>query len=82
MVVVMVDGKKHRGWIEWYDREVLKLHSFSEANLFLRKDEISYLYRHGDDPSDPHEVPTPPPLPSRRGRRRGGSRGRKKTRPA
>lgn len=82
MVVIMVDGVKHRGWIEWYDRDVLKLHSFTEANLFLRKDEISYLYRHGDDSDDPVEVPTPPPLPSRRGRRRGGGRGRKRTGPA
>ena len=77
MVVIMVDGVKHRGWIEWYDRDVIKLHSFTEANLFLRKDEISYLYRHGDDPGDPIPVPTPPPLPARRGRRRGGGRGRK-----
>jgi hypothetical protein len=77
VVVMMVDGTRHRGWIEWYDRDVLKLHSFTEANLFLRKDEVAYLYRHADDPEDPFPVPTPPPLPPGR-RRRGGGKARKK----
>jgi hypothetical protein len=73
VVVVMTNGNRHHGWIEWYDRDVVKLHSLRDPNLFLRKDEVRYLYKLADDPDDATEVPTPPPLRrSRRGRRRGG----------
>ncbi|MCZ6650314.1 MAG: hypothetical protein O7F11_03160 [Acidobacteria bacterium] len=75
MVMVMVGGEKHRGWIEWYDQDVLKLHNFTESNLFIRKDEIKYIYRNQDEEGGPPHVPTPPPVkPRRSSRRRGGGR--------
>lgn len=75
MVLVTMGGEKHRGWIEWYDRDVLKLHSFTESNLFIRKDEIKYIYRNQDEEGKAPHVPTPPPVkPRRSSRHRGGAR--------
>ena len=75
MVMVMVSGEKHRGWIEWYDEDVLKMHSFTESNLFVRKEEIKYIYRNQDEEGGAPHVPTPPPVKPRRStRRRGGRR--------
>ena len=62
IVVVMLDGKEFRGWIEWYDRDVIKLHSLTQANLFIPKAEIKYVYKHVDGPHASEPVPTPPPL--------------------
>jgi host factor-I protein len=62
MVVVMRDGQELRGWIEWYDRDVVKLHSLTRANLFIPKAEIKYVYKHADGPHASEPVPTPPPL--------------------
>ena len=73
MVMVMVSGEKHRGWIEWHDQEVLKLHSLTESNLFIRKDEIKYMYRNQDEPDGGPHVPTPPPVKARRSSRRRGA---------
>lgn len=75
MVMVMISGEKHRGWIEWYDQDVLKMHSFTESNLFVRKEEIKYMYRNQDEEGGAPHVPTPPPVkPRRSSRRRGGRR--------
>lgn len=73
MVMVMVGGEKHRGWIEWHDQDVLKLHSLTESNLFIRKDEIKYIYRNQDEEGGAPHVPTPPPVKPRRSSRRRGS---------
>jgi hypothetical protein len=62
MVVITRDGARHRGWIEWYDRDVIKLHSLTHPNLFIPKAEIKYIYKHSEGPDGTEPVPTPPPL--------------------
>ena len=64
MVVVTTTGRKFVGWVEWYDRDVIKLHSFTDANRFLAKAQIKYLYRHEEDPDFVTRIRTPPPLAS------------------
>ena len=45
LIVVMNDGEELRGWIEWYDRDCLKIHRLNEANLLVYKRSIKYLYK-------------------------------------
>ncbi len=45
MVVVLTDGEKLEGVIEWYDRDCLKLNRDGEANLMLFKHCIKYMYK-------------------------------------
>lgn len=46
MVVRLVDGETVRGWIEYYDREMVKINREREAgpNVFIRKVQIRYMY--------------------------------------
>ncbi|MFQ5720153.1 MAG: hypothetical protein ACE5IK_11460 [Acidobacteriota bacterium] len=62
MVVLTTAGQKLIGWIEWYDRDVVKLHSMTEPNRFIPKARIKYIYRHEEDPDFVEPIPTPPPL--------------------
>ena len=75
MVVVTTAGERFVGWLEWYDRDVIKLHSFTDVNRFMAKRQIKYMYRHEEDSDFVTRIPTPPPLvpssrstPSRRRR--------------
>lgn len=45
MVVVMLDGEVLKGWIEWYDRGVIKLNRHDEPNLMIPKHAIKYIYK-------------------------------------
>jgi len=45
MVIVMTDGEEIHGWIEWYDRDCLKVNRENSANLLIRKQHIKYLYK-------------------------------------
>ena len=45
MVVVLTDGEKLEGVIEWYDRDCLKLNRIDAPNLLLYKHCIKYLYK-------------------------------------
>ena len=76
VVVATTGGEELRGWIEWYDRDVIKLHSFTEANRFIAKSEIKYIFKHGES-GDPQPVPTPPPIGDAPRRPRDGSRRRR-----
>ena len=50
MVVVLLDGEKIRGVIEWYDRHCLKINRTKEPNILLQKHSIKYLYKQEDEP--------------------------------
>ena len=79
VVVRLVDGEELRGWIEWYDKDALKLNRENAPNLLLQKHAIKYLYkeeeerqfrrrkvREGPGPVDGSEGgSTPPGAPSR-----------------
>ena len=44
VVIKLTDGEQLRGWIEYYDRDIVRLTRDREANLFIYKDRIKYLY--------------------------------------
>ena len=43
VVVKMRDGSTARGWIEYYDRRMVRLTREGEPNLFIYKHEIAYI---------------------------------------
>ena len=45
MVIVMTDGEEVRGWIEWYDRNCLKVNRDDAPNLLIQKHWIKYLFK-------------------------------------
>ena len=45
MVIVLMDGEELRGWVEWYDRDCIKVHRLNEPNLLVYKHAIKYLYK-------------------------------------
>ena len=49
MVVVLEDGEKLNGHIEWYDRSCLKVHRNDAPNLLVYKHTIKYLYKQEDE---------------------------------
>lgn len=48
MVVNLMDGEIVRGWIEYYDRDMLKINRDGGPNLFIRKVNIRYMYKDPD----------------------------------
>jgi sRNA-binding regulator protein Hfq len=64
MVVVLTDGTELSGWIEWYDKNCIKLNRNDAPNLLLFKHSIKFMFKEEE----------------RRGRRRrGGSRAERPT---
>ena len=45
MVLVLNDGEKLNGVIEWYDQDVIKLNRKNEPNVLILKASIKYLYK-------------------------------------
>ncbi|MFZ2492361.1 MAG: hypothetical protein WA208_12845 [Thermoanaerobaculia bacterium] len=45
MVIVLTDGEQIRGWIEWYDRNCLKVNREGAPNLLIQKHWIKYLFK-------------------------------------
>lgn len=55
MVVRLMNNEEFRGWIEYYDRDVIKINRRQPPHLFIRKDSIKYMYK-----DDGAQVPSPP----------------------
>jgi host factor-I protein len=49
MVVVLQDGELVQGYIEWYDRNSIKLNRGQEPALLLLKHYIKYMYKENED---------------------------------
>lgn len=45
VVIVFSDGEKVEGFIEWYDRNCIKLNRKNAPNLLVYKNSIKYLYK-------------------------------------
>lgn len=45
MVVVLTDGEEVRGFIEWYDRNAIKVNREGAPNLLIQKHCIKYLFK-------------------------------------
>ena len=48
VVVVMKDGEQVQGFIEWYDRNCIKLSRNGGGNLLIYKPAIRYIYKAGE----------------------------------
>jgi len=48
MVIVMTDGEEIRGWIEWYDKNCLKVNREGAPNLLIQKHCIKYCFKQED----------------------------------
>ena len=48
VVVKLVDNEQVRGWIEYYDRDIIRLTRNKEANLFVFKERVKYIF---EDPA-------------------------------
>jgi host factor-I protein len=49
MVIVLRDGEKIHGVIEWYDRNSLKINRTGEPNLMVYKPAIKYMYKEAEN---------------------------------
>ncbi len=45
MVVLLTDGTELTGWIEWYDRNCIKLNRTSAPNLLIFKHSIKFMFK-------------------------------------
>lgn len=48
MGIVLEDGETVQGYIEWYDRNCVKLNRNNAPNLLIYKNRIKYLYKLND----------------------------------
>ena len=48
VVVKLIDGEEVRGWIEYYDKDIIRITRESAPNLFIYKSRVKYLY---EDPA-------------------------------
>ena len=48
VVVKLIDGEEVRGWIEYYDKDIIRITRDTQPNLFIYKSRVKYLY---EDPS-------------------------------
>jgi len=49
MVIVLKDGEEIQGWIEWYDRNCIKVNRNGQPNLLIYKLNIKYMYKAGEN---------------------------------
>jgi len=45
MVVVLTDGTELTGWIEWYDKNCIKLNRTDAPNLLLFKHTVKFMFK-------------------------------------
>lgn len=57
MAVIFEDGDKVEGYVEWYDRDCIKLNRDDAPNLLIYKHAIKYLFKL----EETEETPKPPP---------------------
>ena len=44
VVVKLIDGEEIRGWIEYYDKDIIRITRDTHPNLFIYKSRVKYLY--------------------------------------
>jgi host factor-I protein len=44
VVVKLIDGEEVRGWIEYYDKDIIRITRDTLPNLFIYKNRVKYLY--------------------------------------
>jgi len=48
VVVKLIDGEEVRGWIEYYDKDIIRITRATEPNLFIYKSRVKYLFEDPD----------------------------------
>jgi host factor-I protein len=48
VVVKLIDGEEVRGWIEYYDKDIIRITRDTMPNLFIYKNRVKYLF---EDPA-------------------------------
>ena len=48
VVVKLIDGEEIRGWIEYYDKDIIRITRETQPNLFIFKNRVKYLF---EDPA-------------------------------
>jgi host factor-I protein len=48
VVVKLIDGEEVRGWIEYYDKDIIRITRDAQPNLFIYKNRVKYLF---EDPA-------------------------------
>jgi host factor-I protein len=51
VIVKLIDGEEVRGWIEYYDKDIIRITRDTQPNLFIYKSRVKYLY---EDPANGH----------------------------
>lgn len=49
LVVKLLDGEEIHGWLEWYDKDCIKIHRHTGPNLLVLKHSVKYIYKEGED---------------------------------
>ena len=44
VIVKLIDGEEIRGWIEYYDKDIIRITRETQPNLFIYKSRVKYLY--------------------------------------
>src|SRR5499426_2750463 len=44
VVVKLIDGEEVRGWIEYYDKDIIRITRDTQPNLFIFKSRVKYLW--------------------------------------
>ncbi len=48
MVIVLKDGEEVHGYIEWYDKNCIKVTRSGQSNLLIYKPSIKYMFKEGE----------------------------------
>jgi host factor-I protein len=48
VIVKLIDGEEVRGWIEYYDKDIIRITRDAQPNLFIYKNRVKYLF---EDPA-------------------------------
>jgi host factor-I protein len=67
VTIKLLGGEAVHGWIEYYDRNMLRLTREGEPNLFIFKSEISYIEEGDGKPARPRRGKTSATAPETAG---------------
>ena len=45
VVVKLIGGEEVRGWIEYYDKDIIRITRETQPNLFIYKNRVKYIYQ-------------------------------------
>jgi host factor-I protein len=44
VIVKLIDGEEVKGWIEYYDKDIIRITRETQPNLFIYKSRVKYLF--------------------------------------